>query len=140
MAIDKKGYVRPNFFEGLIVKEEDLNDILRYTVDKHRLYNQYFHSPGVVAGVLGELRVTARERGDLSFEISGGYAIDGQGMPRRAGRSVRITRHRSGLTGRRVYLPAGVGTIDQACATVWSASGRTNSCSGCRTVSTGQGA
>ena len=85
MATGKKGYSRPNFFEGLIVKEDDLNDILRYTVDKHRIYNQHFHSPGVVAGVLGELRVTARERGDLSFEISGGYAIDGQGMPRRAG-------------------------------------------------------
>lgn len=79
MATGKKGYSRPNFFEGLIVKEDDLNDILRYTVDKHRIYNQHFHSPGVVAGVLGELRVTARERGDLSFEISGGYAIDGQG-------------------------------------------------------------
>ena len=79
MAIDKKGYVRPNFFEGLIVKEEDLNDILRYTVDKHRLYNQYFHSPGVVPSVLGELRVTARERGDMSFEVAAGYAIDGQG-------------------------------------------------------------
>lgn len=79
MAIDKKGYVRPNFFEGLIVKEEDLNDILRYTVDKHRVYNQYFHSPGVVPGVLGELRVTARERGDMSFEVAAGYAIDGQG-------------------------------------------------------------
>jgi hypothetical protein len=79
MAIDKKGYLKPNFFEGLIVKEEDLNDILRYTVDKHRLYNQHFHSPGVVSGFLGELRVTARERGDMSFEVAAGYAIDGQG-------------------------------------------------------------
>jgi len=79
MTTDKKGYLKPNFFEGLIVKEEDLNDILRYTVDKHRLYNQYFHSPGVVGSVMGELKVLARERGDMSFEIAAGYAIDGQG-------------------------------------------------------------
>jgi hypothetical protein len=79
MATDKKGYLKPNFFEGLIVKEEDLNDILRYTVEKHRLYNQYFHSPGVVGSVMGDLKVLARERGDMSFEIAAGYAIDGQG-------------------------------------------------------------
>src|SRR6476659_3401944 len=37
------------------------------------------HSPGIVYGYAGDLRVTARARGDLSVEVQPGYAIDGMG-------------------------------------------------------------
>src|SRR6185503_5133792 len=37
------------------------------------------HAPGVIPGYAGELKVTARARGDLSIEVQPGYAIDGQG-------------------------------------------------------------
>ena len=37
------------------------------------------HSPGIVFGYAGDLRVTARARGDLSVEVQPGYAIDGMG-------------------------------------------------------------
>ena len=35
--------------------------------------------PGIVYGYAGDLRVTARARGDLSVEVQPGYAIDGMG-------------------------------------------------------------
>ena len=37
------------------------------------------HSPGIVYGYAGDLKVNARARGDLSVEVQPGYAIDGQG-------------------------------------------------------------
>src|SRR5678810_981143 len=37
------------------------------------------HSPGIVYGYAGDLRVNARARGDLSVEVQPGYAIDGMG-------------------------------------------------------------
>src|SRR5262249_12245924 len=37
------------------------------------------HSPGIVYGYAGDLRVSARARGDLSVEVQPGYAIDGMG-------------------------------------------------------------
>src|SRR5262249_53515102 len=51
----------------------------RYHIDKRRLHNRMMHSPGIIYGYAGDLRVTARARGDLSVEVQPGYAIDGIG-------------------------------------------------------------
>ena len=74
-----EGYKRINFFKGFLTTEKDWNDAERYHIDKRMLHNRMLHAPGVVFGHGGELRVTARARGDLSVEIQPGYAIDGVG-------------------------------------------------------------
>src|SRR5438445_12109586 len=75
----QQGFKRINFFKGFLTTEHDWNDAERYHLEKRKLHNRLCHAPGVVAGHLGELRVLARARGDLSIEIQPGYAIDGQG-------------------------------------------------------------
>jgi hypothetical protein len=75
----QKGFKRINFFKGFLTTESDWNDAEAYHIDKRKLHNRLFHSPGVVEGMGDELRVVARARGDLSVEIQAGYAIDGQG-------------------------------------------------------------
>ncbi|HEY1552713.1 MAG TPA: hypothetical protein VGG28_33015 [Kofleriaceae bacterium] len=74
-----QGFKRINFFKGFLTTEKDWNDAERYHIDKRRLHNRMLHSPGVVFGYSGDLRVTARARGDLSVEVQTGYAIDGMG-------------------------------------------------------------
>ena len=74
-----KAYKRINFFKGFLTTEHDWNDAERYHMDKRRLHNRQCHAPGVVIGQGGDLKVLARTRGDLSFEVQAGYAIDGQG-------------------------------------------------------------
>jgi hypothetical protein len=79
MSEQVQGYKRINFFKGFLTTEKDWNDAERYHIDKRRLHNRMMHSPGVVRGFSGDLRVTARARGDLSVEVQPGYAIDGLG-------------------------------------------------------------
>jgi len=74
-----QGFKRINFFKGFLTTEKDWNDAERYHIDKRRLHNRMLHSPGVVFGYAGDLRVTARARGDLSVEVQPGYGIDGIG-------------------------------------------------------------
>jgi hypothetical protein len=74
-----QGFKRINFFKGFLTTEKDWNDAERYHIDKRRLHNRMLHSPGVVQGYQGDLRVTARARGDLAVEVQPGYAIDGMG-------------------------------------------------------------
>jgi hypothetical protein len=74
-----QGFKRINFFKGFLTTEKDWNDAERYHIDKRRLHNRMLHSPGIVYGHLGDLRVNARARGDLSVEVQPGYAIDGIG-------------------------------------------------------------
>ena len=74
-----KGFKRINFFKGFLTTEKDWNDAERYHVEKRKLHNQMFHAPGVVPGFAGEVRVSARDRADLSVEVASGYAIDGAG-------------------------------------------------------------
>jgi hypothetical protein len=76
---DFKGYKRINFFTGFQTTADDWNDLVKYNVEKHKLHNRLLHGPGVVPNVLGGLKVSARGRGDLSVEISPGFAIDGEG-------------------------------------------------------------
>jgi len=70
---------RVNFFKGFFASENDFNALVDYSRDKQRLHNRYFHQPGVVRHIGGELRVTSREKGDFSIEIAPGYATDGAG-------------------------------------------------------------
>jgi hypothetical protein len=76
---EAQGFKRINFFKGFLTTEKDWNDAERYHIDKRRLHNRMLHSPGIVFGYAGDLRVTARARGDLSVEVQPGYAIDGMG-------------------------------------------------------------
>lgn len=79
MSEQVQGFKRINFFKGFLTTEKDWNDAERYHIDKRRLHNRMMHSPGIVYGYSGDLRVTARARGDLSVEVQPGYAIDGMG-------------------------------------------------------------
>src|SRR5678816_3390815 len=79
MTQQSQGFKRINFFKGFLTTEKDWNDAERYHIDKRRLHNQMLHSPGIVYGYAGDLRVNARARGDLSVEVQPGYAIDGMG-------------------------------------------------------------
>jgi hypothetical protein len=79
MSEQATGFKRINFFKGFLTTEKDWNDAERYHIDKRRLHNKMMHSPGIVYGFAGDLRVTARARGDLSVEVQPGYAIDGMG-------------------------------------------------------------
>src|SRR5438105_4557166 len=74
-----KGFKRINFFKGFLTTEHDWNDAERYHLEKRKLHNRLCHAPGIIPGYSGELKVTARARGDLSFEVQPGYALDGQG-------------------------------------------------------------
>ncbi|HEY6178137.1 MAG TPA: hypothetical protein VIX73_26960, partial [Kofleriaceae bacterium] len=76
---EQQGFKRINFFKGFLTTEKDWNDAERYHIDKRRLHNRMMHSPGIVYGFAGDLRVAARARGDLSVEVQPGYAIDGMG-------------------------------------------------------------
>lgn len=79
MANEDKAFKRINFFKGFVTTEDDWNDAERYHVEKRKLHNRAFHGVGVVRGWGEELRVAPRGKGELSAEISPGYAIDGDG-------------------------------------------------------------
>ena len=79
MTQQSQGFKRINFFKGFLTTEKDWNDAERYHIEKRRLHNKMMHSPGIIYGYSGDLRVTARSRGDLSVEVQAGYAIDGMG-------------------------------------------------------------
>jgi hypothetical protein len=70
---------RVNFFKGFFASEIDFNALVEYSREKQRLHNRYFHQPGVVRHVGGELKVTSRGKGDFSIEVAPGYATDGVG-------------------------------------------------------------
>jgi hypothetical protein len=76
-APPQPGFKRLAFYAGLVTYYTDWIDNETYRVDKRRWHNQHCHSPGVVRGYLGEMRVSGR--GDLSIEVQPGCAIDGAG-------------------------------------------------------------
>lgn len=83
-AGEKKGYVRLNHFHGLRLESEDFQVGERYHVEKKKLHNRVFHGFGVVQGWTPQgpgkgLTVIGRKRGDMSIEVTPGYAIDGEG-------------------------------------------------------------
>lgn len=77
--MSEQGYKRINFFKGFLTTEKDWNQAENYHIEKRKLHNRRLHSPGVVLGYGGDLKVVARARGDLSVEVLPGYAIDGMG-------------------------------------------------------------
>ena len=60
-----KGYLRLNHFHGLRLESEDFETGEKYHVDKRKLHNKVCHGRGVIPRYSGQLRVTARKRGDL---------------------------------------------------------------------------
>jgi len=72
-------FKRINFFEGFFTTDEDWNAAEAYHLEKRRLHNRIMHQAGVVPIVAGGLKVTSRGKGDLSFEVAPGYAVDGRG-------------------------------------------------------------
>jgi len=85
MAEDRRGYVRLNHFHGLRLESTDFQIGESYHLEKKKLHNRVFHGYGVVVGENpanedgDSLRVACRRRGDMSIEVSPGYAIDGEG-------------------------------------------------------------
>jgi hypothetical protein len=74
-----QNFKRINFFEGFFTTDEDWNAAEAYHLEKRRLHNKILHQPGLVPIFAGGLRVTSRGKGDLSFEVAPGFAIDGRG-------------------------------------------------------------
>lgn len=62
---------RMNYFNGLLLKEDDLKLDQNYHMRLHRLHNGYFHDWGIVEG----LEVTS-VAGYLQIKVSPGFAID----------------------------------------------------------------
>jgi hypothetical protein len=79
MTEESKEFQRVSFFRGFFASEEDFNHLVNYDLEKHKLHNHLSHSPGVVLNHSGELKLTARQKGDFSIEVAPGYAIDGEG-------------------------------------------------------------
>lgn len=67
-------FVRPRFFAGQLLTEEDLQALVNYTVEKQRLHNRYLHGAGVVCG----LAVIPHPCEDQTRKVivQPGYAID----------------------------------------------------------------
>jgi hypothetical protein len=67
-----QGFVRPRFFAGQLLTEEDLQKLVDYTVAKNRLHNQRLWGDGVVCG----LEVTCHPCGGGTVQVNPGYALD----------------------------------------------------------------
>ena len=67
-----QGFVRPRFFAGQLLTEEDLQKLVDYTVAKNRLHNQRLWGDGVVCG----LEVTCHPCGGGTIQVNPGYALD----------------------------------------------------------------
>jgi len=65
-------FVRPLFFAGQLLTEEDLQLLAGYTVAKDRLHNRHLHGAGVVCG----LEVTCDPCGKGRIAVHPGYALD----------------------------------------------------------------
>src|SRR3989442_13176394 len=76
---EQANFKRINFFEGFFTTDEDWNAGEAYHLEKRRLHNRVLHTPGVVPVAGGGMKVQARGRGDLSFEVTPGDAVDGRG-------------------------------------------------------------
>ena len=65
-------YVRPRFFPGQLLTEDDLGQLADYTTAKNRLHNRFLFGDGVVCG----LEVTCDPCGGGRVEVKSGYALD----------------------------------------------------------------
>ena len=65
-------FVRPRFFAGQLLTEDDLQLLGDYVVAKNRLHNRFLFGEGVVCG----LEVTCHPCGDGQVIVHPGYALD----------------------------------------------------------------
>jgi hypothetical protein len=65
-------FVRPRFFAGQLLTEDDLSALTAYTTSKDRLHNRYLFGAGVVCG----LRVSCDPCGGGTVTVQPGYALD----------------------------------------------------------------
>ncbi|MGA9770384.1 MAG: hypothetical protein WBV94_15200 [Blastocatellia bacterium] len=67
-----QGIVRPRFFAGQLLTEDDLQLLADYSIQKSRLHNRYLFGAGVVCG----LEVTCDPCGNGQVIVHPGYALD----------------------------------------------------------------
>src|SRR5687768_5051432 len=67
-----QGFVRPRFFAGQLLTEEDLQKLIDYVGAKNRLHNQRLWGDGVVCG----LEVACHPCGGGTVVVNPGYALD----------------------------------------------------------------
>ena len=65
-------FVRPRFFAGQLLTEDDLTALTDYTTAKDRLHNRYLFGAGVVCG----LWVSCDPCGGSTVTVQPGYALD----------------------------------------------------------------
>jgi hypothetical protein len=65
-------FVRPRFFSGQLLTEDDLSTLTAYTTAKDRLHNRYLFGAGVVCG----LWVSCDPCGGGTVTVQPGYALD----------------------------------------------------------------
>jgi len=69
---DEAAFVRPQFFAGQLLTEDDLTALETYVVGKNRLHNAKLFGDGVVCG----LDVTCGPCGGTTVRVAPGYALD----------------------------------------------------------------
>ncbi|HEY1551589.1 MAG TPA: hypothetical protein VGG28_27365 [Kofleriaceae bacterium] len=69
---DDGAYLRPQFFAGQLLTEDDLDAIETYVVGKNRLHNARLFGAGVVCG----LEVTCGACDTMTIDVAPGYALD----------------------------------------------------------------
>jgi hypothetical protein len=67
-----QGFVRPRFFAGQLLTDEDLHQLDDYVTAKNRLHNRHLFGAGVVCGL--EVTVNPCEPGKVT--VQPGYALD----------------------------------------------------------------
>ncbi|MFE7132056.1 hypothetical protein ACFVIM_14445 [Streptomyces sp. NPDC057638] len=65
-------FVRPRFFAGQLLTEDDLGLLVDYLAGKNRLYNRSLHGPGVIRG----LEVACDPCGGGTVTVRPGHALD----------------------------------------------------------------
>lgn len=71
-ATRTSAFVRPRFFAGQLLTEDDLSLLVEYTTAKARLHNRSLYGPGVICG----LGVTCDPCGGGTVAVHPGHALD----------------------------------------------------------------
>jgi len=77
-AAPTSGFVRPQFFSGQLLTEDDLRSLVDYVTGKNRLYNRMLFGDGVVCGLKVAIDPCPSPRPCSHHEITvqAGYALD----------------------------------------------------------------
>jgi len=70
--VTPSAFVRPRFFAGQLLTEDDLSLLVDYVAGKDRLHNRMVSGPGVVCG----LEVTCDSCGGGTVVVRPGHALD----------------------------------------------------------------